>query len=172
MSEPLIRRADPADAHPLADICRRTFTETFGRLYPPADLSTFLEDVYAPDVLRRQIEDPEVAVWLVERQGRVIGHAQAGACSLPHPLVTPRCGELKRLYLMAEAQNGGLGGRLFDVAMDWLLRDGPRPLWIGVWSENHGAQRFYGRRGFEKVGEYDFPVGSTMDREFILRRTT
>ena len=24
--------------------------------------------------------------------------------------------------------------------------------------------------GFEKAGEYDYPVGRTLDREFILRR--
>jgi RimJ/RimL family protein N-acetyltransferase len=39
-----------------------------------------------------------------------------------------------------------------------------------VWSENHGAQRFYAREGFEKVGEYGFKVGRTVDHEFILRR--
>ena len=27
-----------------------------------------------------------------------------------------------------------------------------------------------GRLGFEKVGEYGFPVGKTVDREFILKR--
>ena len=51
-----------------------------------------------------------------------------------------------------------------------MLRDGPRTLWIGVWSENHGAQRFYARHGFVHVGEYEFPVGRVRDREFILRR--
>jgi ribosomal protein S18 acetylase RimI-like enzyme len=39
-----------------------------------------------------------------------------------------------------------------------------------VWSENFGAQRFYGRYGFEKVGEYGFRVGNTVDHEFILKR--
>jgi diamine N-acetyltransferase len=39
-----------------------------------------------------------------------------------------------------------------------------------VWSENLGAQRFYGRYGFDKVGEYGFVVGKTIDREFILKR--
>ncbi|HWU15100.1 MAG TPA: GNAT family N-acetyltransferase, partial [Caulobacter sp.] len=39
-----------------------------------------------------------------------------------------------------------------------------------VWSENFGAQKLYGRLGFEKVGEYHFPVGETRDLEFILRR--
>ena len=54
--------------------------------------------------------------------------------------------------------------------MEWLERDGPRTLWIGVWSENHGAQRFYTRHGFARVGEYQFPVGRVRDHEFILRR--
>jgi ribosomal protein S18 acetylase RimI-like enzyme len=59
---------------------------------------------------------------------------------------------------------------LFTTALDWLERDGPRTLWIGVWSQNFGAQRFYGRHGFEKVGNYEFLVGSVRDPEFILRR--
>jgi RimJ/RimL family protein N-acetyltransferase len=39
-----------------------------------------------------------------------------------------------------------------------------------VWSENLGAQRFYARHGFERVGTYAFPVGRVRDLEFILRR--
>ena len=94
----------------------------------------------------------------------------AGPCGLPHPGVAPGDGELKRLYLVRDHQGGGNGTRMMDAAMDWLLRDGPRTLWVGVWSQNVGAQRFYARHGFAKVGEYLFPVGHTNDLEFILRR--
>ncbi len=59
---------------------------------------------------------------------------------------------------------------LLDTALAWLERDGTRPLWISVWSENYGAQRFYGRQGFVHVGEYAFLVGEQRDREFIYRR--
>ncbi|HYG26310.1 MAG TPA: GNAT family N-acetyltransferase, partial [Caulobacteraceae bacterium] len=66
-------------------------------------------------------------------------------------------------------QGGGTGSALFRAALDWL---GNRPrLWIGVWSENLGARRFYARHGFKKVGEYEFPVGRVRDREFILCRS-
>ncbi|HEY5972897.1 MAG TPA: GNAT family N-acetyltransferase, partial [Pseudoxanthomonas sp.] len=37
-------------------------------------------------------------------------------------------------------------------------------------SENYGAQRFYGRYGFEMAGEYEFLVGEQRDREFMFRR--
>ena len=84
--------------------------------------------------------------------------------------MTPECGELKRIYVLPEAQGSGLGSRLMDEAMAWLLRDGPRRLWIGVWSGNRGARRLYERMGFTKVGEYYFSVGQARDREFILRR--
>jgi len=59
---------------------------------------------------------------------------------------------------------------LFAEALAWLERDGPRTLWISVWSENHGAQRFYARHGFGLAGEYEFPVGRQRDREFMFRR--
>jgi GNAT superfamily N-acetyltransferase len=170
MQEPVIRRATPADAEVLAELGARTFTETFAHLYPPSDLAEFLAQTYSVEKTRAELEDPAKALWLVEAAGQAVGHALAGPCDLPHPEATAACGELKRLYLLKPWQNGGTGGRLFGAAMEWLERDGPRELWIGVWSENFGAQRFYARQGFEKVGEYGFRVGSTVDLEFILRR--
>lgn len=169
--EPMsIRRATVDDAETLSQLCARTFTETFGHLYPPEDLEAFIGEAYAADRQRVILSHPDYAAWLLEDDGVAVGHAAAGPCGLPHPQVAPGDGELKRLYLLRDHQNGGWGGRMFAAAMDWLLRDGPRTLWIGVWSENLGAQRFYARHGFGKVGEYLFPVGQTRDLEFILRR--
>lgn len=171
MSEPLIRRAGSADAEVLAALGARTFNDTFGHLYAPADLKAFLTEAYGLERTRADLADPAKASWLVEARGEAIGYALAGPCNLPHPQVTAACGELKRIYFLKSAQGGGLGARLFAETIGWLQSDGPRTVWIGVWSENHGAQRFYARHGFEKAGEYGFRVGATIDREFILRRT-
>ena len=170
MSLPTIRRATLADAAALSRIGADTFSETFGHMYPAKDLAAFLETAYAVDRSRRDLEAPDKAAWLIEVGGAVVGHALAGPCDLPHDNVTATCGELKRLYVLKAFQGGGTGSRLLAETLAWLERDGPRRLWIGVWSENYGAQRLYGRLGFEKVGEYDFIVGETRDREFILRR--
>ena len=165
-----IRRATPADAQALSRIAEKTFVEAFGHLYPPEDLQAFLRESYAVERQRIILEAPGYAVWLLEDEGGIVGHAAAGPCGLPNPDVRPEDGELKRLYVLRAHQNGGWGGRLFQTVMDWLLADGPRTLWIGVWSENFGAQRFYARHGFAKVGEHEFPVGRVVDREFTLRR--
>lgn len=165
-----IRQAVPADAHVLAQLGAQTFVETFGHLYSAADLHAFLDSSHSEAAYARALADPDTGVWIAQRDGRAIGYAQAGRCGLPHPDVGEGDGELKRLYLLAGEQNGGVGGRLFDTALRWLERDGPRTLWISVWSENTGAQRFYARQGFAFAGEYAFLVGEQRDREFMYRR--
>jgi ribosomal protein S18 acetylase RimI-like enzyme len=172
---PAIRRATTADAAALAAIGAETFTLTFGHLYRPEDLAAFLAESHAEAAYAKLLGDARYGLWLLEDDARpegarAIGFAVAGPCGLPHPEVAAADGELKRLYLLPEAQNGGWGSRLFEEAIGWLQREGPRRIWISVWSENFGAQRFYGRHGFAKVAEYEFPVGEQRDIEFMYRR--
>ena len=169
----MIRRATPADAEALSALSRTCFTQTFGHLYDPGDLEAFLDEAYAPDVLRGELEDPERATWLLFEDATdeaPIGYATACPTNLPHPDVAPGDGGLQRLYILQGHQGGGRGTLLLNTALEWLERDGPRTLWIGVWSENYGAQRFYARHGFEIVGEYSFMVGDHADRELITQR--
>lgn len=174
--EPTIRRAGPDDAEALAAIGISTFIETFGHLYPDSDLQRYLAEAYDLPRTRADLADPAKASWLVEAPqtegmgGEVIGYATVGPCGLPHAEVTPACGEVKRIYVVKAWQGSGLAVRLLADTMGWLERDGPRVIWLGVWSENYRAQRFYARYGFAKAGEYDFHVGDTVDREYILRR--
>ena len=166
-----VRRAGPDDAADLAALGARTFVESFGHLYSPQDLQAFLDDSHAQAAYAKLLADPAYALWLAfGDDGEAMGYALAGPAGLPHEDVKSADGELKRLYMRADAQGSGIGTRLFDEALAWLERDGPRTLWISVWSENYGAQRFYGRYGFEKAGEYEFIVGQQRDHEFIFRR--
>lgn len=171
MSNTVIRRATSDDAQALAELGTATFIESFGQLYVPRDLQAFLDESHTVAAYAKVLANPDYALWIAERDGRAIGYAQAGSCGLPHADVKPEDGELKRLYLLRSEQNGGAGRALMDAAMAWLLRDGPRTLWLSVWSENLGAQRFYARYGFGFVAEYEFIVGEQRDREFMYRRS-
>ena len=170
MTETTIRKAGEADAKALAALSRATFVNAFGHLYAPADLRHFLKTSYSLAKTREALADPEIGIWLLEADGQAVGYVQVGPCALPHPDVTPACGEIKRIYLAPDRQSGGGGARLLEIALAWLERAGPRRVWLGVYFENVKAQRFYRRYGFEKVGEYGFVVGQVIDREFILRR--
>jgi ribosomal protein S18 acetylase RimI-like enzyme len=155
----------------LARLGAATFTEAFGHLYAPEDLQSFLATNHSPETWTRTLVDARRAIFLAEHpSGRKMGFICVGACKLPVPDIEAMAGEIQQLYVLAEFQNLRLGARLMEAGFEWLGAQGYSPLYIGVWSQNLGAQRFYGRYGFSKVGEYGFPVGKTVDREFILKR--
>lgn len=162
-----------SDIPALSALARLTFTETFAHLYPPEDLQTFLDTAYSEAALAAEIADPDHFFRLIyDEQNTPLAYIQACPVSLPHPDADPRNqGEIKRLYVRQSAQGAGLGKRLLTEALKHLSEKYPSaPQWLGVWSENHRARTLYAAYGFEKVGEYGFPVGDTIDLEYILRR--
>lgn len=174
MVETLIRRARPEDAESLAAVGRRTFIETFVEgfaiPYPEADLKAFMAKSFDVETTRTRLADPAEGWWVGEKDGVIVAFANAGPNGLPHPEATPGHAELRRLYVSKAAQGLGLGTRLLDAALDWMTANTDGPLWIGVWSGNLKAQKLYAAYGFEKAGEYQYPVGAWLDDEFILRR--
>ena len=160
------------DIPALSALAARTFTDTFGHLYPPDDLQAFLRKNYAHDVLAAEIAGPD-QFWRMAWLGdEAVAYLQACPVGLPHPDADPaREGELKRLYVDRPHHGRGIGKQLLALALDYLSeRYGDAPQWIGVWSENLKAQALYRANGFEKAGEYGFVVGGVTDREFILRK--
>lgn len=174
MNEVVIRAAGPDDAVALADLGARTFIDTFvdgfGIPYPPDDLAAYLDTAFAPAAIAGKLSELGAAWWVAERDGRLLAFANAGPNGLPHPDARPSHMELRRLYVDKAAQGLGLGTRLLALALDWMEAHTDGPLWIGVWSGNLKAQKLYAAYGFEKAGEYQYPVGSWHDQEFILRR--
>ena len=170
-----MRLISPATEHlpALSRLAAATFSETFGYLYPPEDLDAFLIKSYAAEALAAQFADAS-QFWqmAVDDDGRALGYLHCGPVGLPHAEADATAhGELKRIYVHSSAQRRGLGKRLLTTAMEWMESTyGPAPQWIGVWSGNVKAQTLYQAYGFERVGEYKFAVGKTLDDEFILRR--
>ncbi len=169
-----IRRAGRDDAPALAEIGARTFTDTFGDLYDPADLAAFLRDKHAEPHYAQLLDDEQYAAWLVEDAiaddaRRTIGYAVAGPCDLPAPDMPDKSGELCRLYLDKSAQGRGVGRRLLEEALQWLDAYF-EPVYLSVYAHNYGAQRLYARYGFVKILDYQYMVGNQADPEWIMKR--
>jgi diamine N-acetyltransferase len=177
---PPIRPATAADVPALAALKRATFYETFVEgfaiPYPPADRARFEAETYGEAIVAAEIADPAHATWVVEGpDGALVAYAHVGPCKLPHGDVRTGELELYQLYMLQGQQGGGLGRALMERALGWIegrsSRDGGSGrIWLGVWSGNLRAQRFYDRFGFRQVGDYHFAVGDHRDQEFILRR--
>ncbi len=174
MTDALIRPAADTDAAALGELGRQTFIDTFvtgfGIPYPAEDLAAFLDDSFSVETILRKLGEPGAAWWVAEKDGRLLAFANAGPNTLPHPDARASHAELRRLYVSKAAQGLGLGTKLLAVALDWMEGHTDGPLWIGVWSGNLKAQKLYAAYGFQKAGDYQYPVGAWLDDEFILRR--
>ena len=166
-----INQATEKDAEVLARLGAETFTAAFGHLYAHEDLVAFLKGTHEAQIYRALISSKSHAVWkAVSETGDGIGYGVAGPLSLPVNNASNCALELKRLYVKSGFQSQGLGDRLLNTFFAWAEQYRYPELYLGVYAENYAAQRFYQRHGFQKVGNYLFPVGHHRDLEFIYKR--
>lgn len=161
------RNAGPADAALMADLGRRTFTETFGHLYRPEDLAAFLES-HAEERWRAELADPAFAVRLAEDGGAPAAFAKIGPPSLPFEPRGPSL-ELRQFYVLAPWHGTGVSHALMAWAIGEARRRGAEDLYLSVFVDNHRARRFYERYGFTFVGPYAFVVGTHEDEDHVMR---
>lgn len=170
--DPLILRpATPADIAALSRLATDSFVAKFGHLYRPEDLSAFLESTLSEHAVAAELTNPDRLYCLAERGGQLVAYCKMGlSCGWPEHARGARAIELKQLYTAPGMAGGGIGAALMDWAFDVAARHGADEMQLSVWSENHGAQRFYARYGFAKVADIHFMVGSHKDDEFLFAK--
>jgi len=161
------RTATLRDAEALADLGAATFTATFGHLYDPNDLETFLQN-HSPDNWEKELDDPAFEVRVAEVDGRMVGYAKLGP---PHLPFEPRgeAAELRQLYVLDEMKGQGVAHALIEWVIDRARDRRADHLYLSVFTDNHRARRFYEKFGFEPEGTYAFMVGSHADEDVVMR---
>jgi diamine N-acetyltransferase len=169
--EPGNRVADASEAEALAQFSIKQFCDNFAHLYTPQDLQTFLASAYDAKAIEQSMRDGSCTYLVTEDERGYTGYLKYGLCKLPVENPPARHAEIHQLYIDKDAQSSGLGQLLMDAALERLepLSDA---IYLGVWSQNLRAQRFYQHYGFKPVGQYHFMVGEQADLEFILLRHT
>jgi diamine N-acetyltransferase len=170
MTDFTTRDATLDDIAALAALGARTFVETFGTLYQPADLEAFLAEVHSPAGVRFDMVDQAMRYRVAHADGVMIGYCKIGACTLPIAADGRKTAELKQLYVLEGWKGAGVAAALMDWAMACFAADGVDDVYLSVFSENPRAQRFYQRYGFAWHADYHFMVGQQADAEFIYKK--
>lgn len=161
------RDAGPDDAAQLKQLFARSFTDTFGHLYSAENLATFL-NADTEERWRRQLSDREFSVRIGEEEGKAVAFAKLGPPSLPfEPRGKPI--ELRQFYILKPWQGSGAAQELMRWAIDKAHLREADEMYLSVFIDNHRARRFYERYGFERVGRYDFMVGTHVDEDIVMR---
>lgn len=165
-----LRAATPDDAAPLARLGRESFCAAFEHLYRPEDLSAFLQQAYAVEVVAGEIADPQLThrLALDPESGALTGYIKVKQPSgyEEHSDAANPLG-LGQLYCDPARTGEGIGAALMDWALDEARARDCDAIQLSVYSENYGAQRFYQRYGFAKIADIHFMVGAQRDEEFL-----
>jgi GNAT superfamily N-acetyltransferase len=162
------RDATPADAATLDRIFDTTFCDTFGHLYRAEDLNAFLSSFGVAD-WAAQLGDPAFACRIAEADGDPVAYVKLGPLKLPIEANGPAL-LLDQFYVIKDHQGAGIAQELMRWTLEEARRRGAERLYLTVYVDNHRAQRFYDRYGFEAVGRYDFMVGSHADEDIIMMK--
>jgi len=141
-----VRRATDDDARAIADVQVETWRATYLDVMP-ADVLDALDMEERERMWRRFAAADGFAVFVAEREERIVGFASVGACRDP-----PGTGELFAIYVAPHFQRTGAGLALMEAAVAWLAeRWDEAVLWVAT--ENPRARRFYEQYGWIEDGE-------------------
>jgi GNAT superfamily N-acetyltransferase len=135
----LIRRARADESDTLLCIQRAAAVNAFAHIFPP-DRYPFPDDGVRAD-WEQALADPQIEIYVAELDGEPVGSVAVGH------------GFLRNLYVLPEQQGTGLGSTLHDHALERLRDLGFDEAKLWTLEGNHGARRFYERRGWSLNGE-------------------
>jgi diamine N-acetyltransferase len=166
-----LRTAQSQHAPELMVLARRTYTAAYRQDMTQAALDWHLE----PHLSLRQVEEmvEQDVVLLAETAQGVAGFVQFGVWSQDDRATAPDDhAEVRRLYVLAQFQNRGIGAQLLTAALKHPFLAGRSGVCVGVWHSNLAAQRFYARSGVVPVGltPYLTESGDVAGHDLILRR--
>jgi ribosomal protein S18 acetylase RimI-like enzyme len=166
----IIRPARTDDLAPLSALARQTYADAFGHSFSAPDLAAHLAQHLADGYFGHASR--EDVFLLAEAEGRLIGFAQFGPRRIAVPAPSPDDEELRRIYVLAEFQNRGIGRQLMESALDHPRLKAAGNIYLDVWEKNRGARRLYERYGFKVIGAHDLATasGTASDQDLIMVR--
>jgi N-acetylglutamate synthase-like GNAT family acetyltransferase len=129
-----VRRARASDAGPIASVYRAAYP--YGTHYPLVD----------PDVVRSELlEDADVASFVLEREGEIVGTA-----AIEYDSIDEGNAQICKLAIHPDHQGAGLGRELLKHRLNVLHDDGlPGVVYAGAVTSHPASQANLVARGFE-----------------------
>lgn len=172
-----VRPARLTDAPALSDLAAATFRDAFGSENTPEDVDLHVATTYSPARQAAEIADPDSTILLVEATGpdgapELAGYAYLAVGPAPGAVRGPSPMELRRLYVARAWHGRGVAQALMDASLRACRARGAETLWLGVWERNPRAIAFYGKYGFQRVGEHTFMLGNDPQTDWLMARPT
>ena len=167
-----VRPALSSEAQAYTDFARAVFIATYAESNPPSLLAQHLERAF--NVVQQQADllDPTRTTLVLESpDAKWAGFAVLRTHLAPAAVPGGNPVELERIYVDGAWHGHGAGHQLMAACIDRAAANGHDVLWLGVWTENHRARRFYQKEGFVDVGMHQFDFGGELQDDVLMAYT-
>ncbi len=154
-----------SDATELADVAAATFPLACPPSAAAEDVAAFIAAHLSSQRFGDYLADPDRRLLVARRDGRIVGYTMLIRGTDPETV------ELSKMYVLPDLHRTGAASALMEAGLAWAAGQGARSVWLGVNRNNHRAQRFYAKHGFEATGTRTFQLGSSLEHDAVMTRT-
>jgi len=101
--------------------------------------------------LGTQLAEEDVAVFVAERAGTILGYVYAGVEPRSWKELRDLAGFIHDVVVDPAERGAGVGTRLIETAAEWLARRGVPRVMLWTAEKNQDAQRLFERLGFRRT---------------------
>ncbi|MCW3464556.1 GNAT family N-acetyltransferase [Chitinophaga nivalis] len=159
-----------ADVTALQVLATQTFEETFRQHNTPEDMQDYLDRAFTTAKLQQELANPDSRFWFVLEEGNPAGYLKVNFNTAQTELKEATGMEVERIYVAAAWLGKGVGQLLLDKAIQAGAEQGCAYSWLGVWENNQRAMRFYEKNGFVPFDEHYFTLGTSVQRDVMMKR--
>lgn len=167
----IIRRGVAADAHLLAELGARTFSETFAADNTQKNMTVYLRSSFSAEKQAEELADSLSLFLIAEADGVALGYAMLRWGEAEKDVTGNNPIEIVRLYVSQDSVGTGLGAALMEACIREARIGGHETLWLGVWEHNTRARAFYRKWGFHEVGTHVFQLGNDPQTDLLMQRS-
>lgn len=164
-----IRKITVSDLNELQEVGKRTFEETFSSENSEEDMKEYLENSFATEKIKEELEDKNSEFYFAEFEEKVIGYLKVNIGQSQTEIKSQDSLEIERIYVLKEFHGKKAGQILFDQAIKIAKTNKLDYVWLGVWEENHRAIRFYEKNGFVAFDKHIFKLGSDEQIDIMMK---
>lgn len=153
----IIRTATMADASTLSEMAQLAYRQHFSFVWDPPLLEKFLEQENSISFFQKLLLDPNCTIFIAHKNQKNLGYLILLIDRSLSPL-EPGGAQIKRIYLLKEAVNQGIGKQLMQQAMHFIQSKAKAYIWLDVMQISDQSIAFYQRLGFQIIQESRFTL--------------
>jgi len=164
-----IKKLSLSDIDQLQEIGRQTFSETFSASNTEENMSKYLEEGFSTEKLTAELNDNNAEFYFAELDNNAIGYLKINYGQSQTELQDDKALEIERIYVLKEFHGKKVGQLLYDHAIKIAKQKNADYVWLGVWEENHRAQKFYKKNGFVEFDKHKFKLGNDEQTDIMMK---